>query len=513
MFQQLKVANQLCALRRIVLPGLILAAMSMVCFNAHQALALGDPWEQTRKFFADDGESGDGLGSYVAISGTTAIAGAIYDEDNGHWSGSAYLFNTMTGEQLFKLLPDDGAADDWFGTSVGICGSTAIVGAWGNSDNGDDSGSAYLFDTTTGEQLFKLLADDGAEGDGFGSAVAISGNIAIVGASHDDDNSTDSGSVYVFDITTGEQRFKLHANDAKEDDHFGRSVAISGNTIIIGTPGDDRRGWNAGAAYIFDAVTGEQLFKVRASDGSWEDFFGVSVAISGNAAIVGAEWQDDNGAYSGSAYVFDTAAGKQRIKLIADDGESMDEFGHSVAISGSTAIVGTRDYSAYVFDPTIGGQFKLPVDGGGFGHSVAISGTTIVVGASFDGDNGNWPGSVYVFERTDVCLSLAVENLIAGQNTTFTITGGQPGSKCVTVYGIQPGQTTVDNNGGFCATISINNVKAIGELNQTFDATGTITFDVYTPSYAAGAAVYFQSAMQGTCPDECISNLITDTVQ
>ncbi len=104
------------------------------------------------------------------------------------------------GDQLAKLLPDDGAADDEFGRSVAISGTSAIVGAYLDDDDGTDSGSAYLFDTTTGQQIAKLLADDGAAEDRFGISVAISGATAIVGANRDDDNGNASGSAYLFDI-------------------------------------------------------------------------------------------------------------------------------------------------------------------------------------------------------------------------------------------------------------------------------------------------------------------------
>ena len=107
------------------------------------------------------------------------------------------------GDQLAKLLANDGAMGDHFGISVAISGSTAIVGADEDDDNGEESGSAYLFDTTTGLQIAKLLPDDGAAFDGFGRSVAIGGaagnEIAIVGAMRDDDNGEDSGSAYLFD--------------------------------------------------------------------------------------------------------------------------------------------------------------------------------------------------------------------------------------------------------------------------------------------------------------------------
>ena len=110
------------------------------------------------------------------------------------------------GDQLFKLLADDGAQFDEFGISVAISGTTAIVGAWQDDDNGPASGSAYLFDTTTGQQIAKLLPDDGVNGDQFGISVAISGTTAIVGAYEDDDSGLDSGSAYLFDAASASAR-------------------------------------------------------------------------------------------------------------------------------------------------------------------------------------------------------------------------------------------------------------------------------------------------------------------
>ena len=150
---------------------------------------------------------------------------------------SAILLSTAPaqgdlGDQLFKLLPDDGAEEHYFGSSVAISGETAIVGVSSDDDNGEYSGSAYLFDTTTGQQLAKLLPDDGAALDHFGRSVAISGTTAIVGAFLDDDACPsdplcNSGSAYLFDITTGEQIAKILAADGAAEDFFAMSVAIS----------------------------------------------------------------------------------------------------------------------------------------------------------------------------------------------------------------------------------------------------------------------------------------------
>ncbi len=133
-----------------------------------------------------------------------------------------------------KITAADAAADDWFGRSVAISGNTALVGARRDDDGGSDSGSAYLFDVNTGSQLAKLTASDAAEGDRFGFSVAISGNTALVGARRDDDGGFDSGSAYLFDVTTGNQIAKLTADDAEAEDWLGSSVAINGNTALVG---------------------------------------------------------------------------------------------------------------------------------------------------------------------------------------------------------------------------------------------------------------------------------------
>ena len=144
-------------------------------------------FDSETKLTSSDAAADDQFGHRVGISGGTAIVGARYDDDAGEDSGSAYLFDVTTGNQLFKLTASDAAADDRFGQSVGISGGMAIVGAIGNDDAGSESGSAYLFDVTTGKQLFKLTASDAAAGDQFGYSVAISGTIAVVGAFLDDD--------------------------------------------------------------------------------------------------------------------------------------------------------------------------------------------------------------------------------------------------------------------------------------------------------------------------------------
>ena len=194
---------------------------------------------------ASDGMAGDQFGYSVAIDGDTLVVGAYGVGDNGFNSGSAYVF-TRTGTiwtEQAKLTASDGAERDRFGWSVAIDVNTIVVGAWGDDDNGERSGSAYVFTRsgTTWSQQTKLTASDGAARDQFGGSVAIAGDTIVVGAHQDDENGNRSGSAYVFTRTetTWTQQAKLTASDGAADDIFGISVAIAGDTIVAGARLDD----------------------------------------------------------------------------------------------------------------------------------------------------------------------------------------------------------------------------------------------------------------------------------
>ena len=210
----------------------------------------------------------------------------------------------------FKITASDGAAGDWFGFSVSISGDYAVVGAYWDDDNGSSSGSAYVFKRTgtSCAQEAKLLPSDGAEFDRFGWNVSISGDYAVVGAKWDDDNGFFSGSAYVFKRTgtIWAQETKLLASDGAADDFFGNSVSISGDYAVVGAIGDDDNGSWSGSAYVFKrtGTSWAQEAKLLPSDVAASDNFGHSVSISGDYAVVGARWDDDNGTDAGSVYLY-----------------------------------------------------------------------------------------------------------------------------------------------------------------------------------------------------------------
>jgi hypothetical protein len=281
--------------------------------------------------------------------------------------------NSVVWTQQSELTATtDGAAGDMFGASVAVSGSVAIVGA-PNHASGEGVAYVWVQSGSTWTLAQELSAKDGAKGDGFGSSVAVSGGIAVVGApSHTVGGHTAAGAAYVF-VQSGSawtEASELTAGDAAASDGFGTSVAVSGTTAVVGAPFHAASGHSeAGAAYVFaqSAGTWSQQAELTASDGKVADLFGFSVSVSGGTAIVGAyAHQVGSNAQAGAAYAFTESAGTwtEQQELTASDGASKDLFGASVAASGDLVIVGALQHkvgmlsqagAAYVFGGGAGG--------------------------------------------------------------------------------------------------------------------------------------------------------------
>jgi hypothetical protein len=392
----------------------------------------GANWTRQPKLTAADGEARDIFGSSVAISGDTVVAGAPNNGDAFTAQGAAYVFvlaaNGHVQQQQF--IAADGAAFDEFGFSVAVSGDTAVVGSWGDTVGANVAqGSAYVFTRSfasggaTWKFQQKLTASDGATRDLFGVSVAISGDVVVVGAFRADIEAEDQGAAYVFrrngSVWTQQQKLMEVAIDALPFDAFGFSVAVSGQTVVVGAPGN---GGSGGAyVYTFNGSSWRFQEKLIPTDADAGDNFGASVGVSGDTVVAGAPF-DDIGANAdqGSAYVFVRSNGSwtQQQKIVAGDGSAGENFGGAVALSGDTVVAGlafdaigakTFQGSAYVFNRNNGVwtlQQKLTANDGAagddFGISVAISGDTIVVGSYLDTVGATLQqGSAYVFTRAN----------------------------------------------------------------------------------------------------------------
>ena len=363
----------------------------------------------------------DYLGFSVAISGDYIIVGAPQEDINGSDAGSAYLFKRSSDDsiiQIAHLTAYDAEADDKFGYSVSINGDYIVVGAKEEDTNGSNAGSTYLFkrnSDTNIVQIAKLTAGDAQANDYFGHAVSISGDYIIVGAMYEDTGSTNTGCAYLFkrnSDTNIVQIAKLNAMDIQENDYFGVSVGISGDYIAIGAHGEDTRGSNAGSAYIFKRNSDTnitQISQLFAENAGANDYFGASIAISGDYIIVGAYLEDTVSTDAGSAYLFkyiDDTHITQIVQLNSMDSQAEDRFGYSVAISGDNIIVGANGGATYLFrhisDTNTSQIAKITAKdtqtGDKFGYCVAISGDYIIVGAHTDDVSSTDSGSAYLFK-------------------------------------------------------------------------------------------------------------------
>ena len=412
-------------MKRIVL---VVFTFVLVCLSGNTAFGI-----EEQKLTAKDGEAYDRFGCSVSISGDYAIVGARGDGDNGMNAGAAYVYTRVSAKwgKVVKLTARDGQAGDRFGCSVSISGNYAIVGARFDDTKGIDAGAAYIFERTFGEkwrQIAKLTAGDGQAGDRFGQSVSISGNYAIVGADYDDDNGSDSGAAYVFERSGSfwPQVTKLTAGNGQARDYFGCSVSISGNYAIVGAYGDGGNGTLDGSAYVFtlsDSFWPRPQVANKRRPGFWRQVakltagsaagkFGKSVSIFDRYAIVGAPEDIHNGVESGTAYVFERSGSNwTKVDKLAV-GSSGDYFGGYVSISGNAVIVGaygddnngSNSGAAHIFERTLGSKLRKVAKltagdgqaGDRFGESVSISGNAAIVGAYGDADNGTDTGAAYI---------------------------------------------------------------------------------------------------------------------
>ncbi len=309
------------------------------------------PVEQA-KFVTVGNSANSRLGQSVGVSGTTVVAGAPYSSLATQFAGAAYVYTTANGiswSQQATLIASDPALVDYLGWAVDIDGDTIVLGSYGNNGGGVDSGAAYVFTRsgTTWTQQAKLLAADAAPADGFGYSVAIRGDTIVVGAPLEDDAAGDAGAAYVFTRsgTTWTQQAKLTAADAGVLDNFGAAVAIDAESVVVGSPGDDEGAdLSRGSAYVYtrSGVTWTQQAKLVAADAAAGDLFGNSVSIDLDTVAIGAPLDDDTASDSGSGHLFTRTAGAwtQQAKLVASDPEAGDRFGFSIGVDGNRTVVG-----------------------------------------------------------------------------------------------------------------------------------------------------------------------------
>jgi hypothetical protein len=289
---------------------------------------------------------GDKFGWSVDLSGSTALISARTDDPGGvRDAGAAYLFDITTGDLLQTFTDPSPRETEEFGWSVSQSSSLAVVGSSADGPGGTGPGSAHVYDLMSGNLDITLSHPNPSTGGGFGLSVAIADTSVLVGAPFDDVVGTNSGRAYLFDPLTGSLLQTFNNPNASFSDTFGRAVAMDANHVLIAAPLDDLATTDGGTVYLFDATTGELLHTFISPNPSVGDKFGGvegrAVAISGGIIAIGAQFDDTAAADAGAVYLFDAITGDLLQTIINPDAVAAgDFFGWSVSLSDQILVVG-----------------------------------------------------------------------------------------------------------------------------------------------------------------------------
>ena len=437
------------------------------------------------------------FGYTVAIDGGTVVVGAantIGQDGVTTAAGAAYVF-ARTGAswlQQAKLVLASPAAGDYFGTAVATNGDTIVVGAPALATTSSTPGAAYVYVKTGADWTLQamLSGSDGRIGDGFGYSAAISGDTVVVGAIGADSPAAQaSGAAYVFvrEGTTWTQQAKLTAPDGRALDKFdfGRSIAVDGDTVLVGADGGDAPGaGNSGAAYAFvrEGVVWSQQAKLVAADARTFGGFGEAVAITADTVVVGAPDYDpsDNvgGDGEGAGYVFvrEGTVWTQRAKLTSADGASQGRAGWSVAINAARTVALGVPGATVTGRPAAGAVYLHALSGTTwergtmltenrpqvadiFGSSAAFDGNSLVVGAQGTTIAAGWDGAAYVYDLDRLMIhDLAVTKIAVPK--TVQLSNSRPSltkQVAVTVQNRGPAAETIGDLSGL-VTLTVDPV-------------------------------------------------------
>jgi uncharacterized repeat protein (TIGR01451 family) len=434
----------------------------------------GAAWLSSKRILPGDTTPINDFGRSIAMSGDTLVVGRSCDEVVGPYSGSAFVFVRNQGsadewQQVAKLIPEDASSFDYFGRSVGVDGDTIVVGAY---NAGNARGAAYIFERNYGGhdtwgQVKKLLAFDGGMGGHFGGSVAISGDTIAIGA-YDREGVTYNGIgvAYIFERNLGGvdnwgERIIIVNPEPYSDDRFATAISLDNDTLIVGCPNDNSASaYDVGSAFVFErnqdgADAWGQIAKLTHSDASYDDHCGISVAISGNTAVMGC-WYDSD---IESAYVF------QRTH------------------DGADAFVEVAKLDAS--DTSANQSFKVNVACG-----------TIVIGAPSDRDWGDYAGAIFVFRRDP-----------GGPADTW--------EKVAKLYSQTPSASA---EFGRAVAITCEHIAAASSDEsyvdlfdlQRVEADLSISKSNHLTSIAPGATITYYLQVSNSGPDDIIDAVVTD---
>ncbi|MEQ1749857.1 MAG: choice-of-anchor D domain-containing protein, partial [Prosthecobacter sp.] len=468
------------------------------------------------------------FGNAVALGGTRLVVGAP-QSGGSSGSGDVYAYDLSSGTPSVPVAtlpapaPTIGSVYG-FGRSVGISGTRIIVGAPYANEGNLRTGNVYAYDLSSGTPtvpVLSLFESPRTRNSFFGNGVAITGTRLIVGA-------LGTTKTYVYDVTSGTPAVPAHTlNTPAASDNFGYAVAISGTRVAVGAPSDDTEATNAGRAYGYDLSSGTPTVPVATYDDpspASGDTFGRSVAVSGTLMVVGAPLADIGANDAGIAHVYDFSSGTPTVPVATLNNPvpvSNDQFGYTVAISGTRVAVGrfkSSGGSVNIYDlsgvtPTVPTHtLSSPTTSDEYGTTVVISGARVAVGAPRDDTGGIDKGSVYVYDLSSGTPTVPVTTLNKPASTsgyafgsalaisgTQLVVGGGINADSAHVYDLTSGTptvpiTTLNGSGQFGASVAISGIRVV--VGATYGGT----------SSAGRVLVYDLSSGTPTVPVTTLNN-------
>lgn len=442
---------------------------------------LSSPTPDSFTFALDNPVSGslDRFGSAVAIDGNIVAIGSPGSDAGASAAGKVSILDLSASKPTTVLATLEDPApevDENFGAAVAVSGSLVVVGGPGDDDAAADAGRVYVYnlENLPSKTPAWILANPAPGiGDRFGSAVGISGNIVVVGVEMDDASGADSGIAYVYNLASPTPTVPIHVLNNPSPaagDHFGASVGVSGNRIVIGAPKDDAGATDAGAAYVYLLSSGTPTVPLHVIPNpapQVDDGFGNAVGISGTLVGIGASGKDTGAVNAGAAYAYELSGGTPTVPLYTlpnPDPSGDDRFGNAVAVSAPRIVVGchldnspTDSGRSYSFNmssatPTIPSATQkksTSTSGDQFGASVAVSGIIVVVGTPSDNRTATDKGAAYIFgpAAPEIAVEVGGADLASGDPASFgpVAIGGSPGELSISV--LNTGITTLSVSG------------------------------------------------------------------
>ena len=339
--------------------------------------------------------AGVNFGASVALHNGTLVVGAPRSDAGGIDAGIAYVFEATTGTLLRTLQHPQPAALDRFGDALSIKGGYIVVGAPGSDANGLNSGAAYVFDTASGILLATIVNPAANDFDAFGSSISVDGDLAVIGASFADSQTTDGGAAYVFDLTTADLVSTLVDPFSAASDLFGSSVTIDGTVVVVGSPRKDLGASDAGAVHFYDALMGNHVRTISSPLPAAGGYFGEALSSNESLVAVGSSRENTTVADAGAAYLFDSTTGNFIERLVHDDPASFDNFGFSISIGDEIVAVSaplvdgaTVDRGAVYMYSAFNNTAPTPLAGGPY---LSVEGADVFfdASASFDAHDDN----------------------------------------------------------------------------------------------------------------------------